>query len=59
MWVRGVVCHGTQTNALIVVVFVSAYLVFMSVAVFIEIVCQAFNLTVIQIEVCQRSVWSL
>ena len=59
--VRGVVCRGTQTQYLTVVACVILQCIpclyecrCMSDGVFIQFVCQVFNLMVIQIKVCQR-----
>ena len=63
MWVRGVVCCSTQTQSLTVVACVILQCIpcfyecrCMSDRVFIQFVCQLFNLMVIQIKVCQRFV---
>jgi hypothetical protein len=66
MWVsRGVVCRSTQTQTLTVVACIIFILQCipcfyecrcMSDGVFIQFVCQVFNLMVIQIKVCQRFV---
>ena len=59
MWVRGVVCRSTQTQTLTVVACVVLQCIpcfyecrCMSDGVFIQFVCQVFNLMVIQIKVC-------
>ena len=63
MWVRGVVCRSTWTQSLTVVACVILQCmpcfyecICMSDGVFIQFVCQFFNLMVIQIKVCQRFV---
>jgi len=63
MWVRGVVCRSTQTQSLAVVACVILQCIpcfyecrCMSDGVFIQFVCQFFNLMVIKIKVCQRFV---
>ena len=63
MWVRGVVCRSTRTQSLAVVACVMLQCIpcfyecrCMSDGVFIQFVCQFFNLMVIQIKVCQRFV---
>ena len=64
MWGRWVVCRSTQTQTLTVlllVLYCIAYHVFyecrcMSDGVFIQFVCQFFNLMVIKVKVCQRFV---
>jgi len=62
MWIRGVVCRSTQTQSSTVVACVILQCIpcfyecgCMSDGVFIQFVCQVFNLLmVILIKVCQR-----
>ena len=63
MWVRGAVCRSTQTQTLTVVGCVLLQCIpclyecrCMSDGVLIQLVCQVFNLMVIQIKFCQRFV---
>jgi len=63
MWVRGVVCRNTRTQSLTVVACVILQCIpcyyecrCMSDGVFVQFVCQFFDLMVIQIKVCQRFV---
>jgi hypothetical protein len=59
MWVRGVVCRSTRTQSLTVVACVILQCISclyecrcMSDGVFIQFVCQTFNLMVIQVCLC-------
>ena len=63
MWVRGVVCRSTRSQSLTVVACVILQCIpcfygcrCMSDGVFIQFVCQFYNLIVVQIKICQRFV---